>query len=55
MLGYWKIGPQVSPADLTAGRGGNWGVTCPEDDSLDNLGEMVGGWPDGGILYKLKN
>lgn len=46
------MGPHVRPADLTAGLGGNWGVTCPEDDSLDNLGEIVGGCVDDGILQK---
>lgn len=41
---------QVRPADLTAGLGGNWGVPWPERDSSDSLGEIVGGWVDGGIL-----
>lgn len=47
------MGPQVRPADLTVGLGGNWGVACPEDDSLDNLGEIVGGCVEGKLLWKL--
>lgn len=39
----------MRPADLTAGLGGNWGVPCPECDSWDSLGEIVG-CVDGAIL-----
>lgn len=40
----------MKPADLIAGLGGNWGVSCPECDSWESLGEIVGGSADGGIL-----